>query len=124
MAITDRERHTHVVCQRAHRPRRKQVPCAGNEALGHGISLFLLPILLALALSLIAVSYVEGSERQSVEERVTQDTGTFRVMEDSGAPRATMSSEGEKETRIVSVTCPCEISCARAYSFVRGGCWC
>ena len=96
-AITDRERDTHVVCQRAHRPRRKQVPCAGNEAVGHGISLFLLPILLALASSLIAVSYVEGSERQSVEKRVTQDTGAFR-MEDSDAPRATTSKIPGYET--------------------------
>ena len=97
MAITDRERHPHVVCQRAHRPRRKQEPCAGNEALGHGISLFLLLILLALASSLIAVSYVEGSERQSVEERITQDTGAFR-MEDSDAPRAMTSKIPGYET--------------------------
>ena len=60
--------------------------------------MFLLPILLALASSLIAVSYVEGSERQSVEERVTQqDTGTFR-MEDSGAPRATTAKIPGYET--------------------------
>ena len=59
--------------------------------------MFLLLILLALASSLIAVSYVEGSERQSVEERITQDTGAFR-MEDSDAPRATTSKIPGYET--------------------------